>query len=54
VVGHSTVVAPEETAKAGDLGQFPEMTALQLAVTPMTLDEGCTRQLGTTQGPDPM
>ena len=48
VGGVSTVAAPAETARHGYLGQLIEVTALQLAATPTTLNEGATRQLGAT------
>lgn len=49
VVGISTVAAPSETAKHGYIGQLTEVTALQLAATPTTVNETATRQLSATQ-----
>lgn len=49
VVGVSTVAAPAETAKHGYVGQLTEVTALQLAATPTTMNETGTRQLGASQ-----
>jgi hypothetical protein len=48
-VGISTVAAPAETAKAGYLGQLTEVTALQLAATPTTVNETATRQVTGVQ-----
>ena len=48
VVGTSTVAAPAETAKHGYLGQLYEVTSLQVAATPTTVNEGSTRQLAAT------
>ncbi|MDZ4405426.1 hypothetical protein [Prosthecobacter sp.] len=45
IVGVSTVATPAETAKHGYIGQLTEVTALQLVATPMTVNEGGTRQL---------
>ena len=49
VVGLSTVAAPAETAKHGYIGQLTEVTALQLAATPTTVNETATRQLSGAQ-----
>jgi hypothetical protein len=49
ITGISTVASPAQTAKAGYLGQLTEVTALQLAATPTTLDESATRQLSAAQ-----
>ena len=49
ITGISTVAAPAETAKHGYLGQLTEVTALQLAAAPTTVDETATRQLSATQ-----
>ena len=49
VVGISTVAAPAETAKHGYIGQLYEVTALQLAATPTTVNETATRQLSAAQ-----
>jgi hypothetical protein len=46
ITGISNVAAPAGTAKAGYLGQLYEVTALQLAATPTTVNETATRQLG--------
>lgn len=48
-VGISTVASPAETAKAGYIGQLTEVTALQLAATPATVNETATRQLSGAQ-----
>jgi hypothetical protein len=48
VVGISTAAAPAETAKAGYIGQLTEVTALQLAATPTTVNETATRQLSAS------
>lgn len=48
VGGTSTVAAPAETARHGYLGQLTEVTAVQLAATPTTLNEGATRLLSAT------
>jgi hypothetical protein len=44
-----SIAAPAETAKAGYLGQLTEVTALQLAATPATVNETATRQLSGAQ-----
>lgn len=49
VVGVSTVASPAETAKHGYIGQLTEVTALQLAASPTTVNEGATRQLSAAQ-----
>jgi len=49
VVGISTVSSPAQTAKAGYIGQLYEVTALQLAAAPATVDEGLTTQLSAVQ-----
>lgn len=49
ISGIATVAAPAETAKSGYLGQIYEVTALQLAATPATINESGTRQLGAAQ-----
>lgn len=49
VAGLSTVAAPAETAKQGYIGQLTEVTALQLAATPTTINESATRQLSGAQ-----
>lgn len=49
VTGLSTVAAPAETAKSGYIGQLYEVTALQLAASPTTIDETSTRHLGASQ-----
>ncbi|MBK8036913.1 MAG: hypothetical protein IPK22_07215 [Verrucomicrobiaceae bacterium] len=48
IVGISTVAAPAQMAKAGYTAQLTEVTALQLAATPTTINEGTTRQLTAT------
>jgi len=49
VVGISTVSSPAQTAKAGYIGQLYEVTALQLAASPATINETSTRQLSAAQ-----
>ena len=49
IVGVSTVAAPAETAKHGYMGQITEVTALQIAATPTTVNETATRQLSATE-----
>jgi len=49
VVGISTVSSPAQTAKAGYVGQLYEVTALQLAASPATINETGTRQLSAVQ-----
>jgi hypothetical protein len=49
IVGISTVAAPAETAKYGYIGQLTEVTALQLAATPTTVNETSMRQLSGAQ-----
>lgn len=49
ITGISTVASPAQTAKHGYLGQITEVTALQLAATPTTVDETATRQLSAAQ-----
>lgn len=49
ITGISSVAAPAETAKAGYLGQLTEVTALQLAASPATVNETSTRQLSAAQ-----
>jgi len=49
IAGLSTVAAPAETAKHGYIGQLTEVTALQLAATPATVNETATRQLSADQ-----
>ncbi|WP_395735626.1 hypothetical protein [Prosthecobacter sp.] len=48
IAGISTVATPGETMKHGYIGQFTEVTALQLAATPATVNEGTTRQLSAS------
>lgn len=45
IVGISSVAAPAETMKSGYIGQLTEITALQLAASLTTVNEGTTRQL---------
>ena len=52
ITGISTVASPAETAKHGYLGQLTEVTALQLAASPATVDEGGTRQLSAWEALD--
>ena len=49
VAGSSIVAAPAELARHGYIGQLYEVTALQLAATPATVNEGASRQLGGAQ-----
>jgi hypothetical protein len=49
ITGISAIASPAETAKAGYIGQLTEVTALQLAATPTTVDETATRQLSAAQ-----
>ena len=49
VVSISTVATPAGTAKHGYLGQLTEVTALQLAAAPTTVNETATRQLSAAQ-----
>ena len=49
VSGISTVTVPAETVKSGYIGQLYEVTALQLAATPATINEAATRQLSARQ-----
>lgn len=52
VSGLSSVAAPAELAKSGYIGQLYEVTALQLAASPLTIDESDTLQLGAWQALD--
>ena len=52
ITGISTVASPAETAKHGYIGQLTEVTALQLAASPATVDEGGTRQLSAWEALD--
>ncbi|MEZ5385844.1 MAG: hypothetical protein R3F13_10040 [Prosthecobacter sp.] len=49
VSGTSDAAAPVTTAKAGYMGQLYEVTALQIAASPATVNELGTRQLGAAQ-----
>ncbi|OYW74684.1 MAG: hypothetical protein B7Z37_16660 [Verrucomicrobia bacterium 12-59-8] len=49
ITGISTVATPAETAKSGYIGQLYQVTSLQLAATPGTINESGTRQLGAEQ-----
>jgi len=49
IAGIATVAAPAETAKSGYIGQLYEITGLVLNATPLTLNEGGTRQLNAAQ-----
>ena len=49
ITGIATVAAPAETAKSGYIGQLYEVTGLQLASSPLTINETGTRQLGGSQ-----
>lgn len=48
VVGISAVASPAEKVKNGFIGQLTEVTALQLAASPTTVNEGTTRQISAT------
>jgi hypothetical protein len=48
IVGTSTVATPAETAKHGYMGQITEVSAVQIAATPNTVNETATRQLSAT------
>lgn len=48
ITGVSTVASPSEAAKHGYIGQLSEVTAVQLAATPTTLNEAITLQLFAT------
>jgi len=52
VGGIATVASPAEISKSGYIGQLSEMTALQLAASPTTLNEASTRQLSATATQD--
>jgi hypothetical protein len=43
----ATVAFPSETVKSGYLGQLYEVTGVQLAAAPTTVNEGSTRQLSS-------
>lgn len=49
ITGMAIVAAPAETAKSGYIGQLYEVTALQLAASPTTMNESDTRQLSASQ-----
>lgn len=49
IAGVSTVAAPAETAKHGFIGQLAEVTGIQLAAAPTSVNEGNTRQLAASQ-----
>ena len=49
IAGIATVAAPAETAKSGYVGQLYEITGLTLNATPLTHNEGGTRQLSAAQ-----
>lgn len=49
VTGISTVASPAETLKSGYVGELYEITALQLAASPLTINETGTRQLSAAQ-----
>ena len=49
ITGIATVAAPAETARSGYIGQLYQVTALQLAAAPTTINESGTRQLGAAQ-----
>ena len=48
IAGISTVASPAETMKSGFIGQLTDATALQLAASPATVNEGGTRQLSAS------
>lgn len=45
----STVASPAETLKSGFIAQLADVTALQLAASPLTINENGTRQLSASQ-----
>ncbi len=47
--GLSSVASPAKTAKAGYIGQLYEVTALQVSVPSLTVNEGATLQLSAAQ-----
>jgi hypothetical protein len=49
ITGLATVASPAETAKSGYVGQLYEATGLVLDATPLTINEGSTRQLSAAQ-----
>lgn len=49
VTGLSSVAAPAQNAKSGYIGQLYDVSGLQLAASPTTLNEGGTRQLSAAQ-----
>ena len=46
--GVSAVASPSETVKHGYVGQLYEVTSLAVAASPVTVNEGATRQLGAS------
>ncbi|WP_395749867.1 hypothetical protein [Prosthecobacter sp.] len=48
ITGISTVATPGETMKHGYIGQFTEVTALQITASPTTVNEGSTRQVSAS------
>jgi len=48
VVGVSTAASPSQTVKNGYIGQLYEVSAVQIAAAPITVNEGATRQLAAT------
>lgn len=48
IAGVSTAASPAETAKQGYIGQLFEVTGLQLAATPSTVNETTARQLAAS------
>ena len=46
IAGVANVVAPVVVARNGYIGQLYELASLQISATPITLNEGGTRQLG--------
>jgi len=52
VSGIATVASPAETLKAGYVAQLTEVSAVQLAATPVTVNEATTRQLVVTAALD--
>lgn len=49
VTGLSTAASPAAMAKHGYIGQLYEITALQITASPLTINEGITRQLSASQ-----
>lgn len=48
MTGLATAASPAQTMKSGYIAQLTDATALQLAASPLTMDEGGTRQLSAS------